>query len=460
MEYSIIYALKHRPIFISADGRYRLPTQCIILPRAFCDNYQQPLIPEDFLPGDLHYLSKQYDIPNDGHHFKRLGVRTMSNDDFLAGLKNMNDIICDQPDTWHDFVCTQLYWMYKENRPTTQGSEASAEPTEVAQAPIPDPLLADIMSLCILPLSDGTWTSADSKGDIFFDSKLVGVPQDLNLRLLRADITSFSHRYFLFSALGVKTADPEVVATRILELHRCGSYPRSLESLIRHARFLFAHQFSRRIPRPTELRVMDQDGVIVQGTEVYCDFPDVQKTVELRGVLPSPAKFLHLDYLERDWSKWLRDSVGVNNFPRLVNDGNLSLEFLALARTVDTRRLLIVLKETWSHWQGSLSATAITRLGDIETVCEDGSKRSLKTAYLRRGGLRNYADLSFLPIDNPGHRDWDFLADLGVTHKVDGDFFIKRLVRLQEQGCDDEAAIRTLYEQIQARFDDSPSDIR
>ena len=67
-----------------------------------------------------------------------------------------------------------------------------------------------------------------------------------------------------------------------------------------------------------------------------------------------------------------------------------------------------------------------------------------------------YPDLPFLSVTNPMLREWDFLSDLGATHQVDVDFFLKRLVHLNAKGCDDEETIRSTYEQIQARFEENP----
>jgi hypothetical protein len=450
VEHSIINALQGSPICRSRDGQYRLPSQCVILPREFCDQDNRPLIPEEFL-GDVRYLSTSYDIDADASHFKRLGVHTMSSDDFIAGLKNMNQHICDQPAPWQESVCDQLYSIYEQRNKTMQ------HPAPQSQY---DPRIVDIMPLRILPLGDGTWTSASSKGDIFFDSETVGVLRELDLRLLTADIKPNTLRYLLFGALGVKRADPQVIATKILELHRRGSHLQSRESFIQQARFLYTHRYSVGVPRPTDLRVIDQKEYIVEGTKVYCDFPDIQRTIKLSEVLPSRAQFLHRDYLDtHDWYNWLREDVGINYFLRLVDGGDLSPTFWELTRTTDTRSLLTFLKETWPQWQGSLSANSESQLGDVEVTCEDGSKHCLNATYLRRAGLMKYPDLPFLPVTNPALREWDFLSDLGVTHQVDGDFFLKRLICLSAEGCDDEDMIRNTYEQIQARFEENPKGI-
>ena len=78
----------------------------------FHDEQNEPLIPEMFLPGGLHYLSESYDVHTDGSHFEHLGVHTMLNNNFLAGLKNMNHIICDQLHPWQESTCNHLYHIY------------------------------------------------------------------------------------------------------------------------------------------------------------------------------------------------------------------------------------------------------------------------------------------------------------------------------------------------------------
>jgi hypothetical protein len=464
VETAIFRALQKRPIFRCADGLYRLPSQCIILADVFCDEGGEPLIPEQFLHGDRYYLSKSYNVVTHNRNLLRLGVRDMSDDLFLAGLKNMNSKICDQSERWQESTCQRLYHIYRAHLPSIWQStlDLGLEHTlELTQEQKNVKALSDITQLRILPLSDGTWTSADSKGDIMFDCPLVGIPGDLDVRVIGAGVKNFTFRYMLFRALGVKQVIPKVVATQIMELHHSGSCRKSRKSLIQHARFLFTYRDSKGVPCPAGMLVMDQDGDVVEGTEVHCDFPDVEKKVCLRRVLPSPAKFLHPTYLvEKDWWRWLREEIGVKYFPRLVDDGNLSPEFWELSRTIDTPTLLLLLMETWPQWEASLSVYARPQLRNIEVRCLDGRKQPLNATYIGRGAVATYSDLPFLPISQPDHRDWDFLSDLGVTHKIDGDFFIKRLINLKEEGSGNEKAIRDTYEQIQARFEDNPQYIR
>jgi hypothetical protein len=441
VESAIISELSKRPIFRSAGQQYHKPSKFIIATTPYCAADGTPLIPEAHLPGELCYLSLPYDVNMDGHHFRRLGVKDMSDEHFLGGLKSMGSRIQRESTAWHEAVCRRLYEIDKP----------------------------EILQLPILPLSDGSWVAGKLSSNIFFDSKLAGIPQDLGLRFLKPDIPLLSWRHILFEKFGVREANSQHVGHKILELHRGQLQLTSIESLITHASFMFVHH-SPGFPSATGLRVVDEYGSMADGEELYADIQDKRQSIRMRGILPPPARFLHPDYLRvhsgermEEWQTWLRDSLGVNVFPRLIR-GELSPEFEALARavssTIDTCQFLTILKETWSHWSARLYTTAISRLSKMDVICENGSKENLTGTYLKRRPLTNYSGLPFLPVDNPEHRDWDFLSELGVTHKVDGVFFIKNLVRLKEENSNDESIIQETYEQIQARFDDDAEGIR
>jgi len=87
--------------------------------------------------------------------------------------------------------------------------------------------LSDIMPLCILPLEDGTWTSASSKRPTssliqrqwaFYGSLICDFSLQISNPIPCAIFCSRSR---------VKRADPQVIATKILELHRRGSHLQS-----------------------------------------------------------------------------------------------------------------------------------------------------------------------------------------------------------------------------------------
>ncbi|KDQ07017.1 hypothetical protein BOTBODRAFT_149409 [Botryobasidium botryosum FD-172 SS1] len=433
----ILNRLRSLPIIRSSDGVYRLASQIITVPSEFRDDSGQPLIPEEFLPQGFHYLWPSYGIFN----FARLGVNLMSPSQFLAGLRNMKDLIPRQPESWHIAVCNHLY----AHRNSSQRSI--------------------IRQLPILPLSTGPWVSADSSDDIYFHSELAEIPSDLGLHLL-ANVKMNPSRYALFEAIGVKTAKPQVIANKICEAHQTLRFSRTIETLTRHVRFLFTYHTSYN-HRLVGFRVMDEHGQIVEATEAYLDVPGDARSIKMRDIMPSPVPFLHPDYLGTEegyqqtaWISWLRDTLGVNTIPRLI-EGRLSPEFEELTKTLEPRKLLATLKECWQQLkERKITPAAISRLSDAIMGCEDGTRHEIKNTSLKRNSLRPYSYLHFLPVLDPENADWDFLSQLGVTLRVDSSFFLKRLVQLSKDARGDIEVVRELYKQLDARFDDDPSGIR
>ena len=243
---------------------------------------------------------------------------------------------------------------------------------------------------------------------------------------------------------------------KILKLHASVSYPWSQELLIQHTHFLFIHRHTKAVLLPIGLWVVNQEGEVIKGMEAYCNFPDVLREVKLNGVLSSLTKFLHPNYLlHQDWWRWLCDDVGINISPCLVACDKLSPEFLALIQTINMWLLLILLKEAWPQWQLSLSGDTLSWLGEIKVTSKDGGQHTLKKTYIKRGQVKKYPHLPFLPLNSPAHCDWDFLSDLGVMSRVDTDFFIEHLICLLDEGSNNDKAIQAAYEQIQAHFEDN-----
>lgn len=428
----------------SASGEYHLPSKFIISTPSYCDADDQPLIPEAHLPDGRYYLSCPYNLDADEAQFLRLGVQVMSDEHFLNGLKDMRSQIRLQSVSWHEAVCERLCMI-----PNHKGK-----------------IRVEIQKLAILPLSDMSWVDIWSTSNIFFHSKLADIPQDLSLRLLIADIPQSSWRYRLFERLGVREADSKFVANQILACHQGRSLTTSVRSLITHALFMFVHRHAKGFPPLTGFRVMDEQGAIADPQDIYADIPDPHQSLRMRGVLPPPARFLHPDYLQEDggdnkedWQLWLRNSLGLNIFPRIVG-GQLSPEFMALVSTVDTRSLMIILKESWKHWSGRLQESALSWLSRIPVSCQDGSTRMMKTSYLPRESLTYFPDIPFLPIDKPDDTDWNFLEVLGVTLQEDGTFYLMRLKCLRDEDSHDEEMIEYTYHQIQSHFYGSFQNIR
>lgn len=438
--------LQHSPIIRSTDETYRLPSEVVTVPFRFSDYRGSPLIPAACLPPGVHYVSTMYDTTV-SPILAELGVVEMSDEIFIGCLRRMESDFHLQSDDWHEAVCACLCM----HMSTSQ--KAKMKPA--------------INRLRILPLSNGTWASSMEARDIFFDLTVAGIPEDLGLYSLKTCFSAYSGRYKLFQELGVRPADPLVIAGRIMMAHGTRLYDgNSVKALVEHAQFLYAHRDFYGLPLPTNLQVLDDNNFSAKGGELYMDTP--AKKVKLRDVLPQPpARFIHPDYLKAyhdesqkdwfQWRQWLQDHLHVNVSPRLIG-GDLSPEFFAMTRSLESRQLLVVLHAYWPYLQGRLTQRALYQLSQIDIDCEDGSSHKLNGTYIKRKSLLQ-SDLPFLPIEDPDDYRWDFLQQFGVSTEVNGSFFLKRLVQLQRSGSTDEELVKKTYENLQLRFDDSPDTI-
>lgn len=458
VEHKLMTELQHRPILRSSNGTYVRASQLLILPASLRDDFDVPLIPEAHLPRGLYYLSSDYDAHNqDGRILRRLGVREMTDDDFLVGLTKMDqaNLFGAQSAAWHDLVATCLLRL---PRP----SFGKGVRTEVTL-------------LRILPLHNGTWAVAALASKFMFPPSGVSIPDDLGLQSIAPGIPAFSARYQLFVRLGVTLPNPAIIATKIL----LAGGPRSVVNRVAHAHFFFEHRAVSNMPPAARLRLADERGEGAQGDELYLDLPGEEDALALRKALsPLVARFLHPDYLsaypeeasvsETDedevradtrsqWVAWLRDCVGVNVVPRVLN-GQLTSDFLDRAPELAGHELLASLRAWWPRLSKRLTEAGVRALGAVPIA-----GRRLDRLYLRRGALARAdqaLELPFVPVDNPEDRGWDFLELLGVAMRLNAQFFLNKLIHMQGRGEKDSEAVAEIYKQLDARFDEDEDLIR
>ena len=461
VEHKLLAELERKPILRSTDGTYYHASQLFFLPWTFRDNEGAPLIPETHLPRAQHYLSPDYDIHPNGQDQRillRLGVREMTDHDFLAGLAQMDKagMFPVQSDAWHDAVASLLLRLLP-----------------------PGIVRLDVLPLRILPLHNGKWVPA-AQASMFMFPPGVSIPDDLGLQSIAPRITKSSPRYQLFVRLGVMPANPVQIATKIL----AAMSPRSVAARVTHARFFFDHRTVPNMPPAKGLRLVDEQGRGAQGDELYLDLPGVDGALSLRDALSPAARFLHPDYFsaypERtddektsedgangadyefedtrgEWLNWLRDRGGVNVVPGVL-DGHLSSEFLDRAAALEGRELLGSLRVWWPRLELRLTREGARSLGAISIA-----GRRLDTLYLRRGALARMdeaLELPCIPVDDPEDHRWDFLELLGVVTRVNASFFVNKLVHMQARGEKDHKTVEDIYKQLDARFDEDETLIK
>jgi hypothetical protein len=456
VEHMLMSELKRRPILCSADGTYDRASQFIILTPPFRDDVGAPLIPEEHLPRGLRYLSPDYEADRDGIILRRLGVREMTDDDFLEGLKIMDqaDLFGSKSATWHESVATCIM--------------------RLPRAAFGRGVHPAVTLLRILPLRNGTWAPAALASRFMFPPAGVSIPDDLGLQSIAPDIPAFSSRYHLFTRLGVTLPNPATIAQKIL----FAGGPRTVGDRVAHARFFFEHRAVPNMPPAARLRLADELGEGAQADELYLDLPGEDGALALRDALsPLEARFLHPDYLTvypasassddwtddeyvgvgAEWIAWLRDTVGVNVVPRVLN-GHLMSDFLNRAPELAGPELLLSLRAWYPRLTNHLTQAGARALGEVPIA-----GRRLDRLYLRRGALAradHNLELPFVPVQYPEDRQWDFLEKFGVAICLNAQFWLNKLVHMQGRGEKDGEKVAEIYRQLDARFDEDEVLIR
>ena len=436
--------LQRRPILRSSDGTPALPSQLIIPPNSFRDSAGELLIPEAHLPCGFYYLSLDYASSPDRSILRLLGLREMTDDDFVEGLQKMDQagLFGSKSAAWHESVAACILGL---------------------RTPAVRRVHPEATKLFILPLYNGGWALASSASDFMFPpATTMGIPDGLGLQSIAPDIPDSSERHKLFVLLGVAQPDPPTIANKILSR---GESPNVVDS-IAYARFFFEHRRVYQMPSTTQLRFIDEHGDGALGDELYLDLPGEDDALALRDALsPLKARFLHPDYLSAypevdmwcEWIQWLRYNAFINAVPRVLN-GHFTSDFLNRAPELEGKELLLSLRAWWPRLSAHLTPAGALELSEVFIA-----GHQLKKMYLRRGAFA-LADLGlelpFVPVDDPEDRRWDFLEHLGVAIRLNARFFLDKLKHMQGQGEADIESVEEIYRQLDARFDEDEELIR
>ncbi len=443
---SILEILKRSRLFLCRDGARRAGTSVIVPLAEYKDHDGNPLVPEKYIR-KKYYLSAQYSTDRHGATLEELGVELMSPSAFVDALREMDKdgSLQKQSAEWYNHVCFTLQPILARRRK----------------------LRKPISELRIIPLTQQrSWVNA-SAGNVFFDSHLGDVPQDMDINLVASQVSNKSYHYRLLRDLDVKEADVSNIAHQLLSLHSNPSLDtRHHSALPSHARFLFRHESELSLSAGFPFWVLTRNGDIIRANDAYMNHSSYQSPSLEEYFQSTHGRFLHNDYFDVSmdtrtssrWNSFLRSRLGLNISPRVVNNA-LSPEFENFLANSDTTTILSFLKTFWSDLAPKLedSSDSLKQLQGVRVRTSDGALRAFDKSFIARNTLRRFTDLPFIVVQDPENKSWDFLRKLGVSFEVDSIFYLNRLVHLSETYPAEaipEEQVYECYQQLEARFED------
>ena len=339
-----------------------------------------------------------------------------------------------------------------------------------------------VKNMAVIPLQDGSWTSANSEGGriIFTTAKGVGIPRGTSLRLVCSKAEGDPERSKLFDHLGVLHVDVDTVRDAVLLRHhqlRTKGGRMDTNLFVEHLRFLYLTDHLSTDPKKSQKDVLvhNRNAELRAPHRIVVYLPDdhefgAQKIYEtLRQRVPKPEilpfSFLHPSFLEhipatpfgasREWRQWLLDYVDLERFvPLIKRDPNSELGLSSAVTLVSEHcpeLLLGLLGHNWPN--GGVWIVDNQELKDklkkTKVPCLQGQMTSLDETYLPFADLKErserflegigHSPLLQLPetIDRGSYSlKWGFLEKhLGVRTDDDMDFYLNIVQQVAGQGA-------------------------
>ncbi|PMD63840.1 uncharacterized protein K444DRAFT_715137 [Hyaloscypha bicolor E] len=395
-------ALKGTLFLRSRSGRVRLISDLRYLPEMFRDSPEEksnPLFLD--LPDDEKYLHPDYEAQL--QRLRTLGLKDLTPEEMVDRVerdvksKLLSCMRTNVEDIWHTHVA-MFFLFCRDNYPTEW---------------------ARLQELPLIPLFPGgyhNWTS-NSNADVYFTTVgNLSVPTDLNISLITADAASCPARKLLFTALRVKDAPFN------LSGHNIG-----LESSLSHLRFLWW----------THPKDYTDDSKLYRRLHVFNEKKDQLFRLSSEIFFCSDDSF----GVRELFPEWLRDVIGVQEYPRHVDRGNpteLSPIFERISKDCPDR----VVGLLWAHWceyNKQISEPIRQKVSDVRVpyTTGDGTSGKLKLRLsdlplpaLKKACESFALDACYPFLTLPGEvagRDltgWDCLTFFGVNKELNLQFYL------------------------------------
>lgn len=445
------------------DDMVQPSTLTFVSKEKFADSTDRPMTLAYGNPNKASvYLSPRYSDA-DLDYLKAIGVKEMSNEDFLRDLASFMDghflEFQERPLEWHTRLAEVLIPL-------------ALNPT----------LLPSIKELKLVHLRDGRWVSvAGHERSILFPGEPDGceVPSGIDFLVVhqRAALNPLINQ--LYSSIGVHHFSVSRLFDFILEMHKDPNFnPRRISrgALISQAAFLYSAGW--RVERNARIWFVSERNERVLASRLYMDSEEEHSASSIFVNHRNRFPFLHPEYLSaipgnrENWLRWLVEELNVAIYPRIhkyVSETSFDLSnefrFISVNRPID---FLVLLKNRWDKYSSyiekdenqaagtepNVSRTRIREnLAAVRVRCQDRQLYRLDQTFLPLEELVSVAQgcVPFLDVPDPQDRRWLVaLRPLGVGIKNDLNLYLRALQSLQ--GTDvSQTTVSTFLEQIQAR---------
>lgn len=487
-----IIKLGRNNVLEDSNGKLARPTELTFVPERYRDGRGTPLIPPKWSTRRL--ISDKY--PKEAaSHLKQLGVSELSDEIFLADLKNFisGDRLGfqSQSSDWQSRVCTVLISLW--------------------YAP-----WSGIEDLDLIPLEDGRWVSAKS-GLAYFHSNDLGdlrFPTSIkNKGRVHPKVERNRKQSELFSIMNVPTGTKKKFCDDILTWHkkdRVGMNMPPARDLVYHLEFLYRANWQSSDADIAHLWCADAQIFSHQTFEMYMPSHEKFSASYMAAKCNQGFHFLHPEYLNvfdklDGGRKWLENTLGIPTTIRIAKKKSLEKyephSDLKGLISKEPLEVLSMLRHHWSIYSHWFEASTNLSLRDsaekmrdhiarIKVPCRHGTKKiRLQDTVLPRGSLYDLVDFSsfepcdrparscascsniisyikrwstsrrvshgsltpdsLLNVDNPDDPGWDFLQKFGVIVRLDYRPFKGRLERMMQDDNTQHREALSVYKQLQ-----------
>ncbi|KAI0406032.1 hypothetical protein F4802DRAFT_560462 [Xylaria palmicola] len=491
---SILQQLTENEVLESCAGQLAKPSGLIYITSwAISGEDRQPFTSSS---STRHrYLSVEYPswvLPS----ISKLGVRELSHDDFLEDLKTLiaDDATSFQArsQTWHNELSEALLQLISNRRHEQAISE-----------------------LPIIPLLDGTWTSAATRPVLIteeiFEPELLLV---LEGAIVHPCLKDSGSRLDLLERLGISPADATNICRCICDLHSAldfDPYKHSTEQLIAQTKFLC--KSSWQLPLRADLWFATQGDGRCQASRLYMNKQAQKGTYEARILEKLKAKFpvIHKDYMsktneslspkqhfsfisqlfgetwdfeplitlarkkssQQDWTDYLTTTLGLSQIPRLaypVPDSSdkkmkLSEEFKFLVAECPIADVLKFVNDNWGTYGKDIETETSGVTKKLQALVVDTSigPSRLKKTFLPDLDPLIEAEIGIPILKLPKSKDKTLrrrLSCLGITVENDWQYYVECLKSLKSRATQpDLDTVSHIYEQLQSRYDGNEEEI-